>query len=122
MLECWTHLLLNHIADPLEEMEEASYLLQLYEDDWSLEISRGQPDFRAIKNFRGPFAFVLYDRRYGSLLNNAMVLQALLDQGGPSIMSFSCHRIIAGRDAEGEEPLYWGSASLSEGILFASDQ
>lgn len=29
---------------------------------------------------------------------------------------------MAGRDAGGEEPLYWGSALLSDGLLFASDR
>ena len=49
-------------ADPLEEVEEASYLLQLYEDEWSPAISCGRLDFDSLKHFQGAFAFVLYDR------------------------------------------------------------
>ena len=43
-------------------MEEASYLLQLYEDEWSPAISCGRLDFDSLKHFQGAFAFVLYDR------------------------------------------------------------
>ncbi|KAL6779713.1 hypothetical protein ACKKBG_A13425 [Auxenochlorella protothecoides x Auxenochlorella symbiontica] len=84
------------LRNPLEDIEEASYILQKYEDDWCTDIVRERPNFSALQVFQGPFAFVLFDR--------------------------SCLRIVAGRDAGGEEPLYWGSALLSDGLLFASDR
>lgn len=45
---------------------------------------------------RGPFAFLLYDRPHG--------------------------RVVAGRSADGAEPLAWGATMLSEGLLFASSR
>lgn len=52
-------------ADPVEDIEEASFILQAYEDDWLSAIEQGRPSFRALQGFRGPWAFVLFDRRWG---------------------------------------------------------
>ena len=54
------------------------------------------PPLPSPKQLRGAFAFIAYDRLHG--------------------------RIVAARDSGGGEPLWWGTAMLSEGLLFASSR
>lgn len=86
-------------ADNPEDVEDAEYVLQQYkrcfEGDLGTEGGAlGVAD--TLRTLRGAWAFVVHDRSRG--------------------------RVVAARDACGEEPLCWGTTLLSEGVLFASDR
>jgi hypothetical protein len=81
------------------DLEDAAYVLQEY-TDWKDAGLFSQADVAEdsdrLGSLQGPFALVLYDRDLG--------------------------RIVAARDVLGEEPLFWGTNMLGDGLLFSSDR
>lgn len=86
------------LEDKPEELEDAQFILQEYKRCFDVGPGGGgeTPVMDVLAQLRGPWAFVVYDRSHG--------------------------RIVAARDAAGEEPLCWGTTLLSEGVLFSSDK
>lgn len=81
-------------------LEDGEYILNEYQDACggsALELaSEGGPSLDICVQLEGPFAFIIHDRVHG--------------------------RVMAARDGDGAQPLFWGTCPRNGALLFASDK
>lgn len=91
-------LLMGTLANNPTELEDAEYILAEYRDAARMSSVKPASLMAMLStNLEGPFAYIIHDRGIG--------------------------RVLAARDAEGEQPLFWGTSLTPDGtlLLFGTD-
>jgi asparagine synthetase B (glutamine-hydrolysing) len=86
------------LANNPTDGEDGEYILNEYQDACggsAIELKENY-SLDVVVQFDGPFAFIIHDRTHG--------------------------RVLAARDADGAQPLYWATCPTSGSLLFASDK
>ena len=78
--------------------EDGEYILNEYQDACGGSALELKEDYSldVVLQLDGPFAFIIHDKTHG--------------------------RVLAARDAEGAQPLFWATCPRTGALLFASDQ